>query len=272
MSDAGALPSDIVADLLAGLQATLPGLIEGFYLSGSVALNDYHPGRSDIDFVAVTSETLGVNDIAALARALRSFRSRRPSPALDGVFLTWRDLAHGPDAVQGPRPMVNSGAFAVSSSGGALNPVSWHTLHRSGNKILGRDLDAVALWHDETRLHTWVRSNVESYWVPWLRRRRSLLTGPGLGALRPWSAEWGVLGICRMHFTLTEGSIASKVAAGTHALDHFAPCWHPIIREAMRIRTGGVRLYRDPFRRRADVLAFMAVAIDAARIAQRRST
>ena len=31
----------------------LPGMITGFYVTGSVALGAYRPGRSDIDFVAV---------------------------------------------------------------------------------------------------------------------------------------------------------------------------------------------------------------------------
>lgn len=35
-----------------------PGLVEGLYLQGSIALGDYRPGVSDIDFVAVTSRPL----------------------------------------------------------------------------------------------------------------------------------------------------------------------------------------------------------------------
>ena len=36
----------------------LPERIRGLYLTGSLALDDYRPGRSDIDFVAVSDTAL----------------------------------------------------------------------------------------------------------------------------------------------------------------------------------------------------------------------
>jgi predicted nucleotidyltransferase len=44
-------------------QAT--ALIDGLYLFGSIALDDFHPGRSDIDFVAVTADRLDAEEPAS---------------------------------------------------------------------------------------------------------------------------------------------------------------------------------------------------------------
>jgi Nucleotidyltransferase domain len=52
------LPSDVrdATDRhLAVLDAVAPGLVGGLYLTGSVTLGDYQPGRSDIDFMAFTT-------------------------------------------------------------------------------------------------------------------------------------------------------------------------------------------------------------------------
>ena len=57
MSDGGRpLPTvvrDTVRAYLEAVDAAAPGLVGGFYLVGSVALGDFRPDSSDIDFVAV---------------------------------------------------------------------------------------------------------------------------------------------------------------------------------------------------------------------------
>ena len=45
---------DIVSGYLELAHLEAPGLIQGLYLVGSVALDDFRPRTSDIDFVAVT--------------------------------------------------------------------------------------------------------------------------------------------------------------------------------------------------------------------------
>jgi predicted nucleotidyltransferase len=43
----------------------LPGRIRGLYLHGSLALGDYRPGRSDVDFVAVSDTALQPSEVDA---------------------------------------------------------------------------------------------------------------------------------------------------------------------------------------------------------------
>jgi hypothetical protein len=114
------------------------------------------------------------------------------------------------------------------------------------------------------RLEQWTRQNLVEYWRPWQEIRSRLLARDGLGALGGWAAEWGVLGVSRLHYTLTTGQIASKYAAGLYALHRFPPRWHPIIVEALRVRRGdGTRsAYWLPFRRRADLLRYIIMVID----------
>src|SRR6266511_3668920 len=61
-----------VAEFLRLADARLPGVVQGLYLVGSIALDDFHTGVSDVDFLAVTAEPL---DDAALDRLERLNRT-----------------------------------------------------------------------------------------------------------------------------------------------------------------------------------------------------
>ena len=49
-------------------------------------------------------------------------------------------------------------------------------------------------------------------------------------------AVWIVLGVCRLHYTLATGGIASKEEAGQYGLHTFSEQWHRALNEALRIR------------------------------------
>lgn len=78
------MPSDVrevVDHYLGTADRVAPGLVEAHYLTGSVALGDYHPGTSDIDFLAVIPSV----DAARLATVHAELPA---SPNFDGIYLT----------------------------------------------------------------------------------------------------------------------------------------------------------------------------------------
>src|ERR1700753_1832081 len=78
---------------LLSVDAIDPDLVEGFYVIGSAALDDFRAGASDVDFVAVTATAPTEQQVTALTR-LHAQLSRRP--LLDGIYATWLDLARDP--------------------------------------------------------------------------------------------------------------------------------------------------------------------------------
>jgi hypothetical protein len=109
--------------------------------------------------------------------------------------------------------------------------------------------------------------NMASYWGPWRARHARWPFLAGIYALGRWAPAWGVLGVARQHYTLATGAITSKTGAGRYALGAFPVCWHRIVAECLRLRSGaaGHNLYRTPLARRREALAFMAMALDDAR-------
>lgn len=238
------------------LDEKLPERIRGLYLAGSVALDDYRPGRSDIDFVAVTDNALQPAELETLGQVHTELGRTVPRPELDGVYLTWAQLAAPPVGLSVPYCL--RGRFEAAGDF-AVNPVTWCILHRHAVPLRGPDRPVVH--HDDGMLQEWCRESLQSYWGHYVRLAR----GWGMDRLFSHSRElvvWGVLGVTRPHATIRTGEMLSKTAAGEYALDAFPSRWSAIVREAVAGRRGdGRSSYRNVFRRRRELLAFMEFVI-----------
>src|SRR5687767_14362926 len=99
------LPPEVAATMSAYARLVdekLPERICGLYLAGSVALGDYRPGQSDIDFVAVSDTALEPSELGMLRQVHTELRRMLPDPKLDGVYLTWPALAAPPAGLSVP--------------------------------------------------------------------------------------------------------------------------------------------------------------------------
>ncbi len=264
-----------------------PGLVEGLYLTGSIALGDFRPQTSDIDFLAETADHLDAPALSALARTHARLRRRHPRPFFDGRYVTWNDLARDPRHA-GPGPYSYEGRF--HARGGDCDPVTWHTVADHGVRCRGAEPADLNIWTDPATLSSWTLNNFDTYWRPLLRRAASFNDPWSLIAFTSYGAVWIVLGVCRLHYTLATGRIASKDAAGGYGLDTFPEQWHRVLHEALRIRradrarpslvsafvetvddlriwraSGQGSLYRTPLARRRDVLAFANMVISDAK-------
>lgn len=237
------------------------------YIVGSLALDDAHPGRSDIDIVLVRPDAAtNEESMSALVPAMEMIRASYPEPALDGIVLSRIDLAGGYASMQGPRPVIFEGKVSLEEEGSARNPVTWQVLHQGGISWRGTPLSQLDLHNDPDALRAWTRGNLRSYWQPWLAKSRGLLSPFGAWSLRPDFVEWGVLGVTRLHATIATGEVVSKTGAGAYALDTFPDYWHRIVREAMDIRANPDRtrsLYRrDVLGRRKEARDYIAMVIE----------
>lgn len=249
----------VAAAYLSLVDAEAPGLVEGLYLTGSVALDDFRPGRSDVDFVAVSAEPPSAEQADALRRVHTQLARRYKRPYFDGVYVTWDELAADPgDAAVGAHAFENG---FHDSRRAERHLVTWHTLVQCGVALRGPAAADAKVFTDPDGLDAWVLGNLDSYWRPLWSRMSRLPSTYGLAALTTGQATWAVLGVTRLHYTLATGRITSKTGAGKYALSTFAPPWHRIVEDCMRVRDGRESRYRNPYRRRTDMLAFTDMVI-----------
>jgi hypothetical protein len=244
-------PDDVCARYLELADRHVPGLVEGLYLQGSIALGDHRPGVSDIDAVVLTAGEAG-------PQALRRLHSRLPRE-FTGIYVTRDELRADPDGTRGP---AFQGRRVEPASRFERNLVTWHVLRQGGVAVRGPATAELTIHTDWPALARRTEENLRTYWAGWLAGCSRPLTLPGLGAMAPSLTSWGVLGVTRLRHTLAAGEVTSKTAAAAFALSRYDERWHPIVREALRARVGGAPVYRDPLRRRRDLLGYVAAVVD----------
>lgn len=237
----------------------LPGLVEGLYLHGSIGFGEWHHGRSDIDFVAVTRARPTDREVARLDEVHERLDAVFPTPSYDGFYVTWADLAK--PAEQCPDvPSIWAGDFseAARPDGG---PVTWHELAWHSVAVRGPDLADVEIWTDVAALRRYTYANLTDYWQPQVRQLARFPEEAG----RSEVMAWFVLGIPRLHHVLALNALTSKGGAGEHALEVFGPEWRLLLAEALSYRATGERIGILPDEElSAKTVAFATLVLDAA--------
>lgn len=254
----------VVEDYLGDLLATVPALVDGVYLTGSVALGDFHPAWSDIDFVTVLHDRPTPAQQSLLADVHERVTARHRRPRLDGYYLRWVDLASPPDwsatlGLQAHEGILHAGRNWVPPI------LLWHELHDHGLHVYGPSLEEHEIARDPSALRQWCLDSIAQHWTPWWFRTARLWSTAGWGSLGGWAPASGVLGVARVHYTLTSGHVTSKCGAGEWALAISEPEWRRLLEECLRIRNRPDKpsLYRNPFRRRREALDFMDLLLTA---------
>ncbi|WP_137150978.1 hypothetical protein [Devosia sp. FKR38] len=244
--------ASLCQSLMAALDQALPGQLEAFYVTGSVALGDYRIGQSDLDFIAVLSDAA---DSAALMGVHADLAARFPHIDCDGIYLRPGELAQPPG---GTGPAARDGRVTLAS-GDERHPVSWLLLADSGIALRGPAPDHTRVAADRTAAMAHSRQNLLSYWHNWLLRFEQAQLDQGQ---LDEAIHWSVLGALRVHATMTTGHVPSKSAGGIYGQTAF-PAHGAIIAEALRLRgTGaGASTYGDPQARAADTVALLQAVI-----------
>ncbi len=206
---------EAIDDWLAHHDRVAPGVVEGLYLVGSVALGDWTQ-RSDIDVVAFVADPTDVDTVAALEAAHETYRSDGDRPTVDGPFLSWADVASPPTSVQ--RAWTLDGEFRFDAECFEINPVVWFTLAEHGIAVRGPAPGELGVAVDDAARRDWVRANVDTYWRSVRGEIAEILAAdPDRVEFGGGTVEWCALGVARMWFTAETGGVLSKNAAGEWA-------------------------------------------------------
>ncbi|MBW8725718.1 MAG: DUF4111 domain-containing protein [Inquilinus limosus] len=243
-----------VEALLTRIDTARPGLLRGLYLVGSIALDDYRPGRSDIDFVATLAAPPGPEDLDALER-IHAILATEPGPALDGVYLEEDALTRRPESDR-PVPYHLDGRFHRWAPCYEVNPVTWTVLAEHGVTLRGGPAGGIVRRPSPEALAGFQRANLACYWHGWTGDLSAVLAAKAPGDTVDTEAlTWGVLGIARLGCGLAAGRIVSKTAAGRWALDALPGPWSGVIEDCLAVRRGERRSFRTDHGRLG--LAFM---------------
>ncbi len=215
-----------------------PGLVEGLYVVGSFALDDWQPGRSDIDIVAITAEPATDDDAGNLRTAHALLSEHQPRPFIDGPYVAWGDVITPPMSLH--RPWTLDGILRHDGDCFELNPVTWYVLAHHGVTVRGPSTDRLGVYLDVDARVRFVVDNLASYWTALARDIDKVCADHPERSFTADSFEWSALGALRLHRTAFVGDVVSKRGAAEYGLDVAPADLHDTLGRALAIRSGAV--------------------------------
>jgi hypothetical protein len=210
--------------LLSSMQAVLGDHLLGLYLGGSLALGDVNPQRSDIDFVAVTTDELPPEMVVALKEMHARLWDTGSTWAmkLDGSYVPQQVLRRW-TSDHAPCPFVEGDSFEITVQGSAV--IQRHIIREHGVVIAGPDPRTLMDPVDANGLRSAMRDMLEKWWRP-------LLDDPGwLEASQ--NQPFAILTMCRTLYTLEHGAVASKPVAAQWGQQAMGEQWTALIEWAL---------------------------------------
>ena len=216
----------VIAQLCSAVQEVLGEQFVGMYLYGSLALGDFDPHKSDIDFLVATAAELSAMQLAALqAMHLRLFGGpSKWAKELEGSYIPLPALRrYDPAVTHHPHIDRGSGSLQIEQ-----HETDWvvqrYSLREYGLTLVGPDnkslIDPIS--PDELR-----QGVLGLMW--WWQLQ---LDDPSRVAESAYQA-YTVLSMCRILYTIRHGTILSKPAAARWALNTLEPRWAGLIKHAL---------------------------------------
>ncbi|MDQ2758105.1 MAG: hypothetical protein M3Y71_16385 [Actinomycetota bacterium] len=253
--------ADLVGDLVADLERTVPSAVDAAYVVGSAAMRDHRRGLDDVDVVLV----LAGHPDPLLRRLLDDVHGQveRAHPDLppDLVYTTWRDLGRPPEAsglaAPGALGLTRRGGVTLTGPEYAPDAFTRHQLLDHGVAVIGPSVSAMQVAVTREALSAQCLRDIAQRWTPWWEHSALLLSAAGRASLSA-SVTDAVLQVARLHHILLTGEVLSLSAVGQWALTVCEPEWSRLVEESLLVRQDPSHrsLYRNPLARRRDVLAF----------------
>jgi len=109
----------VIEDFLTAADGALPGFIQRLDIVGALALDDYRPGASDIDCIAVIPARPDPGEVTTLRRLHARLQRRYPRPYFGGFYVTRHALRRDPTLASGA-PEAHVGRLDVRTDPTAL--------------------------------------------------------------------------------------------------------------------------------------------------------
>ncbi|HEY8601570.1 MAG TPA: aminoglycoside adenylyltransferase domain-containing protein [Thermomicrobiales bacterium] len=216
----------LLAELVREIRVILGPKLVGVYLYGSLSLGDFDPASSDVDFLAVTRDTLTSGVFTALsAMHTRLGTSTVPyADKLEGWYFTRAALRH--PALDEPQQATIGADWPFEwQIPGPVWVIERHIVREHGLTVFGpppRELiDPVA----PEALRAATRTLLRDFWA-------LQLDGPDWLRTRDYQA-FAILTMCRALHTLHTGQVVSKPVAAAWAQQYLPPPWPALITQAL---------------------------------------
>lgn len=229
----------IVDELQANVRVILKDQFFGLYLHGSLALDDFTPGRSDIDFLVVTEGGLSSDHISALRAMHARLASEAPpwGAELEGSYIP-QDALRRYDPNQAFHPKIERGEELVVEQHASDGVILRHVLREHGIVVAGPLPRTLIDSIQPTEMRAALVTLLRDWWAP-------MIDDPVRLQQRGYQA-YAVLTMCRVLHTFATGTIVPKPVAARWVQATYERRWIAFIERALQWRHDGHAIDRSP--------------------------
>ncbi|WP_424354319.1 nucleotidyltransferase domain-containing protein [Methanobacterium sp. MBAC-LM] len=156
----------VVNDYIDIFNTKLPDLMESFYLIGSVALNDYHKGKSDIDFISIIKKEINASELEKIKEIHKKIESKYPKSNLEGSYVIPTHV-RTLDKNEAPVVYFDGKNIRYDGKSGNTGIVTWFILKNYGITVTGKPPEHYVPHIDVDDLVSYVKLNANTYWTKW---------------------------------------------------------------------------------------------------------
>ncbi len=222
----------MVSDLVTGIQQALGENLVGLYLRGSLAMGDFDPATSDVDFLAVTERPISEQDHKALA-VLHKRLAKLPNKYandIEGAYIE-RDAIKRYQSGRQHLTISRGGALGWSVHGENWLLERW-MVREQGAVLFGPDPSTFIDPISAEQIVAAVRNRLKD-WVDWAND----LDDPEWLLPRRSHKAYVVETMCRALYTLETGRITTKPHAVAWALETLPQPWRDLVERSQAWRT-----------------------------------
>ena len=221
----------VLDELLAKAREILGTQFVGMYLDGSLALGDFNHDTSDIDMLIVTRDVLAPETVGAL-QELHTRLAQGESKwgdELEGAYIPLAALRRY-DPANSTHPLLKRGEGLRVEHFETDWVIHRYVLRERGITITGPDLHDLIDPVSSSELRAAMIELFDFWWAPMIDEP-SLLYKPGYQV-------YAIFTMCRILYTLENGTIVSKPFAGRWVQERFGDRWSALIASALAWQNG----------------------------------
>lgn len=204
----------------------MPDKFYGLYLYNSVAIGNFEPNYSDVDFVVILKSKLSNEELTKLKILHEAFGTKyKYGSKLDGMYLQYNMLGKMNDDIK-KYPYVKD-ARLCEAGYFDINYVTWWSLKEYEMAIESPSIINELIEVSFSDVIQTMEYNLNKYWL-------SKMDTPEIFEQDMW-VEFAVVTLSRIVYTLEDREIKSKSKSSLYIAGEY-PKWRDLIEEALAIR------------------------------------
>jgi hypothetical protein len=216
--------------LLSGVRTILGENFVGLYLYGSLASGDFDVERSDVDFVVITVKEISDKAVLALEQMHHELTNSglKLAAKLEGSYIPQADIRRHTSS-EAQYPTINEGQFYLGGLGSDW-VIQRHILREQAVIVAGVSPQTLIDPVPPEDLQQSLFDLLNEWWLPMLENPTRLQSGE--------YQAYAILTMCRVLYTLQNGTIASKPISARWAQENLGERWANLIAQAVNWQHG----------------------------------